>query len=212
MPSIDIYVAETRTKISSSQALGFYGDDGFGDPIALGSYNGRTFLTNSAGTSRGIECDNCKFTNADPWTGVGGVSGVIVGQTGDGIDLLALPNYQATINVRFTNASDVRTQNAFILVHDGGEINAPTGLSVYGAEIVHSGVVQDNTGIGDNVWLLMAGSGNELGLVESPGTSGLNPDGPATISKRHDFYVAMSVAPTTPSNKNFFFTTTLEYI
>ncbi len=212
MPSIDIYVAETRTKISSSQALGFYGDDGFGDPIELGEYNGRTFLTNSAGTSQGIECDNCKLTGDGAWTGGGGISGVIVGQIGDGIGIQSLPNYQATINVRFTNASEMRTQNASILVHDGDEVNAPTGLNVYGAEIIHSGVIQDDTGIGDNVWLLLDGAGSELGLVEAPGTSGFSQDGPATIDRRHDWYVAMSVTPTMPSNRLFYFTISLEYL
>src|SRR4051812_1344666 len=99
MATIEFYAGE-NTNISnlSGSGLGFYGSNGFGYSIPVGSYNGRTFITDSTGTDQGPEVDNCKYA---------GTSTVIVGQTGSGINLLQLPNYLATLNVRFTHTSDV---------------------------------------------------------------------------------------------------------
>jgi len=204
MSSIDMYIAESDIKIDTGEALGFFGPDGFGDPLSLNEFNGRTFVTTTTGVTEYEECDNCKRISS---------SGVILGQTGDGINLINLPNYLATVNLRFTHPQSVLVQNASLIAFDGSDItNAPTGLNVYGAEIIHTSRLQTATGTGDSTWTQLEGSGQALGLIDSPGTSGISPLGPATTDTRHDWYVALSVSPTTPSSKTFSFYCELEYV
>ena len=204
MAAINMHIAETDVKIDTGEALGFFGSEGFGDPLSLNEFNGRTFVTTSSGSPAYEECDNCRRNSS---------STVIVGQTGTGIDLPDLPNYLATINLRFTHPQSVLVQNVKLIAFDGNDVtNAPTGLNVYGAEIIHTSRLQTATGTGDTVWTKMEGSGQQLNLVDSPGTSGIGPLGPATISTRHDWYVALSVAPTTPGDKTFGFRANLEFI
>ena len=204
MSLIDMYIAETDVKIDIGEALGFYGFAGFGSPLSLGETNGRTFITDTTGAVSKEECDNCRRSSS---------SGVIVGQTGSGINLLNLPNYLTTINLRFTHPTAVLIQNARLVAFDGTTLeNAPTGLSIYGAETIHTSRLQTDTGTGDSAWTLMQGSGLQLDLVSSPGTSGISPLGPATTDTRHDWYVALSAIPTTPGDKTFSFRADLEYI
>jgi len=204
MAALSIHIAETDVNIGTGEALGFFGPDGFGDPIVIGEYNGRTFITTPSGTSEYEECDNCKYLSS---------SGVIVGQTGNGIHLQQLPNYLATINIRFTHTSDVLVQNASMTVYEDADLlDTPDGLTVYAAEIIHTSKIQDGTGTGDSAWIEMQGSSQTLTLVDSPGTSGLSPSGPATQDDRHDWYVAMTLTPTTPGDKTFGFKVDLEYV
>ncbi len=199
-----MYIAETDVQIDTGEALGFFGPDGFGDPLSLGEFNGRTFATNTSGTAGLEECDNCRRIST---------SGVVIGQVGDGINLINLPNYLSTINLRFTHPQAVLIQNARLIAFDGADItNEPTGLNVYGAEIIHTSRLQSDTGVGDSTWTQMQGSDQQLSLVDSPATSGLSPLGPASTSVRHDWYVALSVTPTTPSDKNFSLRIDLEFI
>ncbi len=204
MAQIDMHIAETDVKIDTGEALGFFGPDGFADPLSLGEFNGRTFVTNPSGSTSFEECDNCKRVST---------SGVVIGQTGPGINLVNLPNYLATINLRFTHPQSVLIQNARLIAFDGTDItNSPSGIDVYGAEIIHTSRFQTNTGTGDSLWTKMQGSGVQLNLVDSPGTSGLSPLGPATTDIRHDWYVALSVSPSVPGDKQFSFRADLEFI
>lgn len=204
MSEVNMYIAETDVKIDIGEALGFFGSDGFGDPLSLNEFNGRTFVTNISGSIAYEECDNCRRISS---------SGVIVGQTGTGINIRNLPNYLATVNLRFTHPQAVLVQNAQLIAYDGtNPINAPTGLNVYGAEIIHTSRLQTEAGTGDTTWTQMEGSGQQLNLVNSPGTSGISPLGPATTDTRHDWYVALSVTPTIPGDKQFSFKMDLEFI
>lgn len=202
---INLFLAENETKVDTGQAIGFFAEQGFGDPLSVGEYNSRTYAVGSSGgTPEVFEADNNKFRD---------ISGVIVGQTGSGILLTQLPNFLSSINIRFSNTSSaVRTQNAFMRIHSGDKINAPSGMTILSAEIIHTNTAQDNTGVGDSQWLTIAGSGSELGLVDSPGTSGFSPFGPATTDTRHDWYVAMSVKPDLPGDKVFHILVQLEYL
>lgn len=204
MSEIDVYYAETDVKIDTGQSLGFFGPDGFGDPLSLSEFNGRTFITTIDGSTPYEECDNCRRISS---------SSVVIGQTGSGINIRNLPNYLATINLRFTHPESVLIQNARLIAFDGTDQEiAPVGLDVYGAEIIHTSRLQTDTGTGDTSWLKMEGSGVQLSLVDSPGTSGISPLGPATTDTRHDWYIALSVVPTTPADKTFNFISELEYI
>lgn len=204
MSEINVYYAETDVKIETGEALGFFGSSGFGDPLSLNTYNGRTFATTVDGVTEFEECDNCRKTSS---------STVILGQAGSGINLINVPNYLATINLRFTHPQSVLIQNARLIAFDGSDVSTPPdGLDVYGAEIIHTSRLQTVTGIGDSSWSKMEGSGVQLNLVDSPGTSGISPLGPATTDTRHDWYVALSVTPTVPGDKTFSFRCDLEYI
>jgi hypothetical protein len=212
MAEINIYTAETESSVDSGEAIGFFGDDGFGDPIALNTYNGRTFLTTANGDTEYEECDNCKLTVTGSWSGITGVSGVIVGQVGSGVSLRSLPNYLATINVRFTHAEEVIVQNAQLTVYGDDLDTRPSGLRFFAAEIIHTSRLQEETGSGDEVWEEMDASNNVLPLVDSPATSGFSPLGPGSLDTRHDWYVAMSITPTLPGDKSFGMQIDLEYI
>jgi len=213
MAEINIFVAETDTKIESGEALGFFGDDGFGDPMGLNTYNGRSFIVSSDGSTPGAECDNCKLTTTGSWSGVGGVSGVIIGQAGSGISLRSLPNYLSSFNIRFEHTSQVIVQNSELTVYDGSSIdNRPSGLRIFCSEIIHTSRIQEESGSGDEVWIEMDASTNVLPLVDSPATSGLSPLGPGSLDTRHDWYVAFSLTPREPGDKIFAMRMELEYI
>ncbi len=204
MSDINIFVAENGIKIDTDEALGFFGPNGFGDSLSLNEFNGRTFITNPSGSVASEEGDNCRKVST---------SGLIIGQIGDEVNLQNLPNYLTTINLRFTHPEAVLVQNVRFIAFDGIDPdNAPSGLDVFGAEIIHTSRLQTVTGTGDTVWTQMTGSGQQLNLVDSPGTSGLSPSGPATLDIRHDWFLAISVAPTLPGNRTFSFRVDLEFI
>lgn len=213
MAEINIFIAETNAFIGTTEALGFFGDEGFGDPINLNEYNGRTFISSADGSTEGVECDNCKLTTIGSWSGIGGVSGIIAGQLGSGISLRSLPNYLSTMNIRFTHPIDVIIQNAKLTVYDGNNIDTrPSGIRIFCAEIIHTSQIQTETGAGDEIWQEMDATVEVLPLVDSPATSGFSPLGPGSLDTRHDWYVAMSLAPTLPGDKQFAMKVDCEYI
>lgn len=211
MANLSIWISEDF-ELPSGSGLGFYGDGGFGSPVPINGFQGRTFMTTPDGGAEGFEANNCKLYGGGSWSGVGGVSGVIVGQTGNGIALRNLPNFLATLNIRFEHNEAVRTQNVEMAVHDGVDVeNDPSGLICYGAEVVHPSPLQTDTGEGDSSWVPVHGI-NTLGLADSPGASGAYTNVVLHSDTRHDWYVAMSASPTTPNDKQFGFTVTLEYL
>lgn len=180
----------------AGSGLGFYGDGGFGESVSVGSYQGRTFITNSNGTAQGPEVDNVKFLNS--------ASGIL-GQSGSGIALTAIPNYQSTLNIRFTHTSAVKTQNAKLRIFDRSDINnAASGVTTKVAEIIHPDTVQNNNGSGDSSWHTPAGSSVIVDFVASPGESGQRPNGADTTDDIHDWYSAVSASPDSVGSKTQF--------
>lgn len=197
--SISLFVGEDQL-LPSNSGIGFYGNDGFGYPVLIGQYNGRTFVTNQDGSVKGFECNNNKKIST---------SGVINGQVGSGIQLISLPNNLATINIRFEYPTEVKTLSGKVYIFDGTLAsgvpnieNPPTGLTCYCAEIRHQNTVQDPVGLGDVDWVDIQGP-TYLDVISAPGTSGLRPLGSSTVDTRHDWYIAMSVTPTTFGDKQF---------
>ncbi len=174
----------------AGSGLGYFGDAGFGASIPVGSWQGRTFVTNGNGTTQGPECSNIKYLNAG--------SG-IVGQAGSGIAVSCIPNYQATGNVRFTYDTAVRTQNAKMYLYDRVSINnPPSGVTVRVAQLIHPDTNQSNNGSGDTIWRSPAGTGVTVPFAPSPGVSGLyagNGANGAWTDRQHDWYFAMSCSP-----------------
>ena len=60
------FYAGTDFNIQSltGSGLGFYGSSGFGASVEVGAWQGRTYITNAAGTSQGPEADNVMFLNS----------------------------------------------------------------------------------------------------------------------------------------------------
>jgi len=191
--SIDFFAGEGfAINNLSGSGLGFFGSGGFGRSVAVGQFQGRTFITNAAGTDQGPETDNVKFLNA---------SSGILGQVGSGVALLNIPNFQSTLNIRFTNDIAVNVQNAQLRIFDRVNINNPaSGVTTKAAEIIHPSLLQTEAGSGDSIWATPAGS-SFLPAVDSPGTSGLSPNGPATTDARHDWFFALSASPDSIGSK-----------
>lgn len=203
-----------NTQAIVGSGLGFYGAAGFGASVEVGSWNSRTFITSSGGSALGPEVDNCKYDT---------VTGVVLGQTGTAIALNKIPNYQATVNPRFTFDSPVRVQNAAFRTYDRVSIaNPASGVTVAVYECVHPGETQDPTGSGGpatptvsgaHAWYMMYPTGTTpMTLTPSPGTSGLSPSGSGTVDSRHDWYLALSCGPDSVGSKLFAGWLALEYL
>lgn len=192
----------------SGSGLGFYGDSGFGASVSVGSYQGRTFITNGAGTTQGPEADNVKYLNAG--------SGIL-GQAGTGIALTAIPNYQSTLNIRFTYDSAVKVQNAELRIYDRSNINNnASGVTTKVAEIIHPTDSQTNNGSGDTTWYTPGGSSVPVPLANSPGPSGQyagNGSNSLWSATQHDWYVAISASPDSIGSKTLYgLSCSLEYL
>lgn len=183
----------------AGSGLGFYGDAGFGASVKVGAWQGHSFITNGAGTTQGPEVANVKYLN---------LGSGILGQAGSGVALTAVPNYQATLNVRFTFDTPVKTQNAKVQIYDRTDPNkAASGVTTQAAQVIHPGTTQSNTGSGDTVWTAPAGSGVVLNLCPSPGVSGLfagNGANGAWSDTQHDWYVALSASPNSIGSKTLY--------
>lgn len=211
MAILELYAGED-TLVSTSSGLGFFGAEGFGDPVIIGEYNSHTFVANSSGTDQGFECNNNKYDDS---------SHVIHGQEGSGIHIRNLPNELASVNPRFTHSEAVRCQSAKIWIFDGsftGNIankeNPAENLTFQVAEIRHPSRLQTVTSTYTNAtWTDVSASGsNYKSLVNSPGREGIRQGGGEEVSTRHDWYIALSCTPTQLGDKQFGMTFEVEYL
>lgn len=176
----------------AGSGLGFFGAAGFGASVQVGYFQGRTYITNGNGTTQGPECNNVTYLNS--------ASGIL-GQTGSGLPLLNVPNWQSTLNIRFTNDIAVKTQNVQLRIFDRvNPDNPPSGVTTAVAEIVHPNINQVPGGSGSPTWQFPMGDTVML-LTPSPGTSGLRPSGPNTVDSQHDWYAALSASPNSIGSK-----------
>lgn len=195
-----VFLAGEGSNINNlaGSGLGFYGGS-FGASVQVGAWQQTTFITNAAGTAQGPAADNVKFHNAG--------SG-IVGSATSGIALTAIPNISASLNVRMTHTSAVKTQNAQMLIFDRTLITLnASGVTTKVAELIHPTVAQLNDGSGDASWTTFvgtAGAPSAKSLIASPGVSGLRPNGAGTTDSVHDWFLAMSASPDTIGSKTQF--------
>ena len=178
--------------------LAFFGDSGYGSSVEVGKYQGTTFVSDGNGATKGAQASNVKYLN--PGSG-------IVGAATSGIGLEAIPNYQSTLNIRFTHTSKVKVQNCQLRIYDRDNVNnGASGVTTKVAEIIHPAITQKATGSGDSQWLTPKGSGVVVSFASSPGTSGLWAGNGTTHlstrqSARHDWYAAISASPDSIGNK-----------
>lgn len=170
----------------AGSGLGFFGAS-FGQSVEVNSYQDTTYITDGTGSTEGNVCENTKWIH----TNSGNQS-----DAGE-IDLQCIPNRLATLNIRFTNDSAVKTQNAELRIFDRDNINNnASGVLTKVAELVHPGNSQATvSNSSDSDWSTPNGSGTVMSLWPSPGESGQCPNGPETQDTRHDFYVVISASP-----------------
>ena len=130
-----------------------------------------------------------------------------------------IPNYQSTLNIRFTNSSPVKVQNCQMLIYDRVNIaNGAVGVTTKAAEIINTEEVQGPTGSGDTEWITPAGTTTPIPFANSPGEEGhYAGDGIVETSTRndtrHDWYCALSASPDSIGNKtDYGLYFSLEYI
>lgn len=206
MAQIDFYIPGADINLNGS-GLGLFGSS-FGASVNVGEYQQTTFITNSNGTVQGAQGNNVKFLNTN--------SG-IVGSSTSGIWLTQIPNYQSTLNIRFTHGSAVKAQNVKLYLYDRSSINNdPSGVTSKVAEIIHPGLLQsDNTGSGDAAWLTPHGSAVTVTLAPSPGISGLyagNGSNSTLSTTRHDWFIALAGSPDSVGSKTYAGFVSLEYL
>lgn len=179
----------------AGSGLGFYGAS-FGSSVQVSSYQTTTWITNSTGATQGPQVDNITKTHPS--------SGSINGAASVG--LLDVPNHLASLQVQFSHTSAVTTQNAKMRIYDRSNINNdPSGVTCYCAEIIHPSFTQTGSlGSGDSSWIHVHGSAVVLNLMDSPGISGLSPNGPSTSSVEHTWHIAMSPSPDSVGSKTQF--------
>ena len=143
MASIDFYAGTTAINNISGSGLGFFGGS-FGQSVELNKWQGTTFITNGNGTTQGGAVNNIKYS-----TDTLAFAPSVVPATG----LKYIPNEKATLNVRFTNATAVKTQNVKMRIFDRvNKAHPASGVTTRAFELLH---VQDSYGIegsGDSIW------------------------------------------------------------
>lgn len=188
---------------AAGSGLGFFGAGGFGASVQVGAYQGRTFVCNGAGTQQGPECNNITYLSAN--------SGIL-GQAGTGIPLQSIPNGQASLNIRFTNAGSnaVKTQNAKLIIYDRAgsppEQFTASGVTTQVAQINHISQIQGPGGSGFATWsTFLAGVTGLIVLPTcSPGSGATYVSGTNTTDINHDWYFAISASPNSIGSKTQF--------
>jgi hypothetical protein len=176
MASINFYAGSTAINAITGSGLGFFGGS-FGQSVELNQWQDTTFITNAGGTTQAGAANNIKYS-----TDILAFAPGIVPATG----LKYIPNEKATVNIRFTNASVVKTQNVKMRIFDrANKAHPASGVSTRAAELLH---VQSSYGIegsGDSIWW---GSASHTGADAqgtvghgSPNPSARLPDGTNTV-------------------------------
>lgn len=189
----------------SGSGLNFWGPAGFSNSVPVSAYQSITTVGNGNGTVNGPLTNNVQYIN--PASG-------IVNNASSGIPILNIPNYLSTFIAEFQHPSNVRLQNTRAYLYDRTAItNAPSGLITKFAQVVHPGITITTVGSGHPVWQSPAGSSYMTMAVDSPGRSGLCPNGPSTVDMFHTFNFIISQSPNSTGSKalNAFYIET-EYV
>lgn len=190
-------VAEDSAKLinhTAGSGLGFYGTD-HGVSVPIGTQQSTTFVTDANGSNKGAAVPNTQYANTDDNRILNPGKVVADSHGASALNLDALPNYAAPLNIRFTHGSVVKCQNAKLRVFDRNNINNhASGVVTYAYEARHPAVEFTNTGklahrsttFPSHKWFIFEkGTRNldtnvsntvveDMPLTNSPGTSGLN--------------------------------------
>jgi hypothetical protein len=188
----------------TGSGLGFFGAGGFGTAVNIGSYQSQTYITDAAGTVEGPEIINNRYLTATSIQ-------ADLGAESSGIALPYLPNRMAVLNIRFTGAAAIVNNVTVTACERYTNTTNPVGVTVQAAEIANTSTVYTNSSTySDSTWTNIHGT-TTLSLQDSPGSSGTGL-GLSQSDTRHDWYVALSIAPTSGGNKTIALYTEVEYI
>lgn len=165
----------TPTTIEATDFLQFAGAT-FGSAITVSAYNSSVHVESSVGAndSSGNTPENNKFISQ-----AGGTGGDSQADWGDGTeDIDAITTAEASLKVNFAHGSSVVTTGAKIYAYDGTTTTtAPTETDVRMAEVGDANFTE--------------AEGSAAGLALDDNTTGTS----------HDFFVVVSVSPTTVGAK-----------
>ena len=193
MASISFLAGSTAINNLSGSGLGFFGGS-FGQSVQINNFQDTTFITDGNGTNNGGAGNNVKYSTDTKAFAAG-----VVPATG----LLYIPNEKATLNIRFSNDSAVRTQNCKLRIFDRvNKAHPASGVITRVCELLHPSNSYSIEGSGDSTWFgssthtgsdaqgtynasanpssrlpagtnTVGGSGVFVPLAQSPGPSGL---------------------------------------
>lgn len=188
---------------AAGSGLNFTGAGGPGYSIQISDWQSRTYIGDE--TNFGPEISNTRFISE---------TGLVYSQEGQELLISQLPQSKSTLNLSFYNDTPVDTQNVELRIFDGVNIdNAPSGMRVAAAEIIHPDITYTYTGSGDTQWTHCSGAVGILNLSPSPGSSALAAYSGGTVASTFsDWYVAMSVSPQNLGSCNASLYFTLEYL
>lgn len=119
----------------------------------------------------------------------------IVGSSSSGILIRAIPNYLASLTIKFTHSTAVQVQNAKFRIYDRSNIdNGASGVTTRVCELRHPDIIQNNNGSGSIFWESLAGSSTIMSLCQSPGLSGVHATGTSTVSSSEHHMLALHSA------------------
>lgn len=206
---------------ADGSGLGFFGAGGLGTSVQVATYQKSTVVVNSLGTSGSQAAQNIQWLHAN--------SGLISNNT-ETRALNTIPNWQATLNIRFSGSPAIRTSNVKVWPFDRNfSTNWPSSVTVQIAELQHTGI--SSTGIeqygatGGQVAFPVTTSWRQftktetsglpsasgLTLYASPGPAGAHASGTGTVAIQHDWYLAISASPDSIGSKTFALWVELEY-
>lgn len=189
---------------TSGYALGFYGPEGRLDNVEVDDWQDSAFLVDKGGTEGEVHVRNTKFASASTAYLDGSSSSVV---------LRNIPNFLATLNLRFLHTEDIFVSYASCKFYDGiNTDNSPAGLDIKVAEISHPGLLQnDDSGTGYKNWVNV-GDGTQFTLTQSPGELGVKSNSVGYwVDSQHDWYLAISVSPDTIGSRTFGLQVQIEY-
>lgn len=197
MAAINFFTQSNAVQNLNGSGLGFFGS-AFGTSVAVNAWQQTTWITNGNGTSASVQADNIQWRHPNSGS-INGAAEVV---------LTKIPNYLATLNIRFTHGSAIQAQNVKFRVYDRSNINNPaSGVTTKVAELIHPDTVQNDNGSGDTSWLTPAGSAVVVNLAPSPGMSGLYAGDGSNSTRtdtRHDWYLAISASPDSIGSKTLY--------
>ena len=206
MASLDWYVrtGATSTLVPSTSGIGFFGAGGFGYSIKTGEFNDTCYITNASGTIEGPQALNNKYITA---------SSVLIWASSTYHNVQAVPNEKAVVNLKFTHTSPVDVQNAWVTACERLNPTVNPSVNVFVAELAHTSTIFDTSTYSDSTWTQVYGNSATLSISNSPGESGQYSGAGTTGSDdAHDWYLMVSVQPTSGGNKYFALYAELEYL
>ena len=175
----------------SGSGLGFFGGS-FGISVPVNSYQTSTYVVNDNGTLYDIQGYNNRYDTSPAASN----SGMVVNESAT-LGNSGVPNFQSTLNIRFTNDEYVRVQNCRLRIFDRNDIDTHAqGVLTQVYEVRHPNPVQgvDNRlhhrGVVDehewNTYFDDGGAPDDMVLTNSPGSSGMNTDSDAANPAEFD--------------------------